>query len=196
MSEVKLIHWQHSLCTCQPSLRTPVLFLFQTDVNQASQIGAASGGVLILGGTNSSLYKGSIEYLNITGPPSHWLLAVSSVTVQGKTITIDPPSGLAAIGTGTTLIWAPTPIAAGIWAQVPDSTSQPKIDKAYMHSVIHISVGGTEDMNLGILNDTMIGNANTTSQMSAGCIFDIGISSTPAWIVSDTPEECVPRLPC
>lgn len=45
----------------------------------------------------------------------------TAVTVQGKTITIGGPSGLAAIDTGTTLIGAPTPYAASIWAQVPGS---------------------------------------------------------------------------
>jgi cathepsin D len=45
----------------------------------------------------------------------------TAVTAQGKTITIDAPSGLAAIDTGTTLIGAPTPFAASIWAQVPGS---------------------------------------------------------------------------
>ncbi|KAG1741315.1 aspartic peptidase domain-containing protein [Suillus lakei] len=108
---------------CQRTLRRyPFSFYLKHYVNQASQISAALGGVLTLGGTNSNLYKGSIEYLNLAGPPSHWLLAVSSVTVQGKTIIIYPPSGLAAIDTGTTLIRAPTPIAASIWAQVPDFT--------------------------------------------------------------------------
>ncbi|KAG2137003.1 hypothetical protein DEU56DRAFT_352954 [Suillus clintonianus] len=34
--------------------------------------------------------------------------------------------------------------------------------------------------------DTMIGNANTTSQICTGGIFDIGIGSTPAWIDGNT----------
>ncbi|KAG1720705.1 hypothetical protein EDB19DRAFT_1917790 [Suillus lakei] len=177
-------------------------FHLKHDVNQASQISAAQGVVLILGGV----------------PEHHWsaIALVSRFTVQGKMITIDPPSGLAirelltsplmlsaAIDTGTTLIGAPTPIDASIWAQVPDSMSQPEISKAYMHSVtcdtnvtVHISVGRTVDMNLGTLNDTMIGNANATSQMCACCIFDVGIGGTPVWIVGDTPEKCVPRLLC
>jgi hypothetical protein len=91
-----------------------------------------------------------------------------------------------------------------------------EIGKAYTHSVricalqnkqktyiflacdtnvtVYISFGGTNwaisplDMNLGTLNDTMIGNAGASSpsQMCAGGIFDIGIGSAPAWIVGDT----------
>jgi cathepsin D len=52
-------------------------FYLERYVNQANQISAAPGGVLTLGGTNSSLYNGSIEYLNLTGPSSYWLLTVS-----------------------------------------------------------------------------------------------------------------------
>lgn len=173
-------------------------FYLERHVNQANQVGATPGGMLTLGGTNSSLYNGSIEYLNLTGPPSYWLLTVSSITVQGKTITIDSPGGLAAIDTGTTLIGAPSPIAASIWAQVPGSTELTG-DWQGLYAfpcdtnvTVHISFGGTNwaisplDMNLGTLNDTMMSNANATSQMCTGGIFDIGIGSVPAWIIGDT----------
>ncbi|KAG1902677.1 aspartic peptidase domain-containing protein [Suillus fuscotomentosus] len=178
-------------------------FYLERYVNQANQISAAPGGVFTLGGTNSSLYNGSIEYLDLTGPPSYWLLTVSSVTVQGKTIAIDPLGGLAAIDTGTTLIGAPTPIAASIWAQVPGSTELSG-DWQGLYAfpcdtnvTVYMSFGGTNwaisplDMNLGTLNNTMTGNtmtgnASTTSQMCAGGIFDIGIGSIPNWIVGDT----------
>ncbi|KAG2144700.1 aspartic peptidase domain-containing protein [Suillus bovinus] len=173
-------------------------FYLERYVNQANQISAAPGGVLTLGGTNSSLYNGSIEYLGLTGPPSYWLLTVSSVTVQGKTIAIDPLSGLAAIDTGTTLIGAPTPIAASIWAQVPGATELSG-DWQGLYAfpcdtnvTVYISFGGTNwaisplDMNIGTLNETVTGNASITSQMCAGGIFDIGVGSVPSWIVGDT----------
>jgi cathepsin D len=38
---------------------------------------SAPGGILTLGGTNSSLYQGSIEYTNLTSAPSFWMLNVS-----------------------------------------------------------------------------------------------------------------------
>ena len=41
--------------------------------------------------------------------------------MQGKTISVGSSNGLAAIDTGTTLIGAPTSIAASIWSQVPGS---------------------------------------------------------------------------
>ncbi|KAG1736960.1 aspartic peptidase domain-containing protein [Suillus lakei] len=165
----------------------PFAFYLKYYVNQASQISAAPDSVLTLEVTNSNLYKGSINYLDLTGPPLHWLLAVSSVTVQGKTITIDPPSGLAAIDTGTTLIGAPTPLPQVFWPECLTPQSLPAIGKASCDTnvTVHISFGGTNwaisplDMNLGTLNGTMIGNVNITSQKCASSIFDIGIGSTP-----------------
>ncbi|KAG1825236.1 aspartic peptidase domain-containing protein [Suillus subalutaceus] len=158
-------------------------FYLECYVNQANQISTAPGGVLTLGGTNSSLYNGSIEYLNLTGPSSYWLLTVSSVIVQDKTIAIDPLSGLAAIDTGTSLIGAPTPIAASIWAQVPGSTEFTRDWQGLCafscdtNVTVYISFGGKK------LGDH---NVNASSQMCAGGIFDIGIGSVPAWIVDDT----------
>ncbi|KAG0706693.1 aspartic peptidase domain-containing protein [Suillus ampliporus] len=173
-------------------------FYLERYVNQPNVICAAPGGTLTLGGTNSSLYQGSIEYLNLTGPQSYWSLTVSSVSVQGKTINIDSSSGLAAIDTGTTLIGAPALIAASIWAQVPGSVELIG-DYQGLYGfpcttdvTVSISFGGTNwaisplDMNLGTLNDTMLGNVNTTSRMCVGGIFDVSIDSGPAWIIGDT----------
>jgi len=38
---------------------------------------AAPGGTLTLGGTNSSLYQGSIEYMSLAGAELYWALNVS-----------------------------------------------------------------------------------------------------------------------
>ena len=51
-------------------------FYLERYINQPLMVDAP-GGVLTLGGTNSSLYQGSIEYTNVTGMPSFWLLNVS-----------------------------------------------------------------------------------------------------------------------
>ncbi|KAG1727706.1 hypothetical protein EDB19DRAFT_1914088 [Suillus lakei] len=95
----------------------------------------------------------------------------------------NPPSGLAAIDTGTTFIRAPTP---SIWAQVPGSAELTG-DFQGIYTFRHLYVLrrynwaiSPLNMDLGTLSDTMIGNANTTSLICAGGIFDIGIGSTPA----------------
>lgn len=83
------------------------------------------GGVLTLGGTNSSLYQGDIEYVNFpSGTPRYWTLSLTAVTVQGKGVTTaGGNAALSAIDTGTTLIGGPSADVQAIWAAVPGSVA-------------------------------------------------------------------------
>ncbi|KAI6002894.1 aspartic peptidase domain-containing protein [Pisolithus albus] len=163
-------------------------------------VSEAPGGSFTLGGTNTSLYTGDIEYINLPSgsTPSYWLQQVSTVTVQGKTIQISSSQGLAAIDTGTTLIGAPTSIVSEIWSAVPGAEALTG-EYAGMYAfpctttvTASISFGGTDwpissdDMNLG---EVSINSAGTP--MCVGGIFDIGStvgtgSGVPSWIVGDT----------
>jgi len=51
-------------------------FYLERHINQPL-MDSAPGGILTLGGTNSSLYQGSIEYLNLTRLEWGWTLNVS-----------------------------------------------------------------------------------------------------------------------
>ncbi|KAG2135856.1 acid protease [Suillus clintonianus] len=181
-------------------LSEPLFSFYLARYIDQSATSTAPGGTLTLGGTNSSLYQGSIEYLSLTGTPSYWLLDVASLSVQGKSITVGSSNSLAAIDTGTTLIAAPTTITANIWSQVSGSIA---LTGAYAglyafpcttDVTVTMSFGGTTwsinplDMNLGSLPSSVTG---TTTQMCAGGIFDIGTSvgsgaGVPTWIVGDT----------
>ncbi|KAF8554783.1 acid protease [Imleria badia] len=190
--------WQTLLS--QNKLSSPVFsFYLERYVNQAA-MNEAPGGTFTLGGTNTSLYSGNIEFINMpTGTtPSYWLQQVQSVTVQGKSISISSSQGLAAIDTGTTLIGAPSAITKEIWSNVPGSvalTGQFAGMYAFPCSTsisVSLSFGGTHwpvsaaDMNLGAVSG--IGS----NQMCGGAIFDIGNTvggsgaNVPTWIVGDT----------
>ncbi|KIJ18474.1 Merops: A01.UPA [Paxillus involutus ATCC 200175] len=175
-------------------------FYLERYIADQTQINSAPGGTLTLGGTNSSLYTGQIEFINMPSgsTPSYWLQQVTTVTVQGKSVSIPSGSGLAAIDTGTTLIGAPSSIVQSIWADVPGSVA---LDGQYAGLYaypcttaisVSISFGGTNwpisaaDMNLGTLTGT-----GTTAQLCVGGIFDIGSTvgsgqGVPSWIVGDT----------
>ncbi|TEB37333.1 acid protease [Coprinellus micaceus] len=123
------------------------------------------GGVFTLGGTNSSLFSGEIEFLDLETSgtfgttPTYWLLPLRTVTVQGSPVSIaGGSSALSAIDTGTTLIGGPSDDVARI---CPD------------------------DMNLGPVT--------STGQQCAGAIFDLTMGSNipvgsgnPGWIVGAT----------
>ncbi|KAJ7705612.1 aspartic peptidase domain-containing protein [Mycena rosella] len=160
------------------------------------------GGTFTLGGTNSSLFTGDVEFLSLAGdsstPAGFWLLSLSAVTVQGQSVTIPTgDSALSAIDTGTTAIGGPTDAVSAIWAAVPGAgpvqgqNGQGFFQFPCSTSVqVTLSFGGktwpinSEDMNLGSVEEG--------SSMCLGAIFDISLGSssgqpgTPTWVVGDT----------
>ncbi|KIK92268.1 hypothetical protein PAXRUDRAFT_13330 [Paxillus rubicundulus Ve08.2h10] len=175
-------------------------FFLERYIDDPVPVNTAPGGTLTLGGTNSSLYTGEIEFINMPSDstPSYWLQQVTTVTIQGMSISIPSSSGLAAIDTGTTLIGAPSSIVQSIWANVPGSMALAgQYEGLYAYPCntavsVSMSFGGTSwpistaDMNLGSLTGT-----GTTTQMCVGGIFDIGSTigsgqGVPSWIVGDT----------
>ena len=55
-------------------------FYLQRWITYSSVLNSAPGGTLTLGGTNSSLYTGEIEYINMPSgsTPSYWLQQITS----------------------------------------------------------------------------------------------------------------------
>lgn len=157
------------------------------------------GGVLTLGGTNSSLFTGDIQFLDMPSgvSQSFWLLQMSSVTVQGKNVKIATGNAaMSAIDTGTTLIGGPTTDVKNIWAAVPGSSPlSGNLAGFYAFPCstdvqISISFGGnswpisTADMNLG---------TSGNDGQCVGGIFDLSAGSSggggggnPNWVVGDT----------
>ena len=127
----------------QNLLPEPVFgFFLERHVDQVQKADTAPGGTFTLGGTNTSLYAGDIEFINMPSgtTPSYWLQQVqskcfprgrwlinylfhSAVTIQGTSIDVPSNSGLAAIDTGTSLIGVPNSISQAIWARVPNSAA-------------------------------------------------------------------------
>ncbi|KAJ7267220.1 aspartic peptidase domain-containing protein [Mycena rebaudengoi] len=165
-------------------------------LTRSQSISDQPGGVFTLGGTNSSLFTGDIEFLDLTGSstPTFWTLSVSAVTVQGNAVNVATgSSALAAIDTGTTLVGGPTDDVKAIWAAVPGSSAVPDGSGFFQFPCttsvsITMSFGGkawpisTEDMNLGPVQ--------RGSSMCIGGIFDLtqGIATGPGnpnWVVGD-----------
>ncbi|KAJ7049944.1 acid protease [Mycena amicta] len=154
------------------------------------------GGSFTLGGTNTSLFQGDIEFLDLQtqGQATFWLLTVSEVTVANTPVQITKGS-LAAIDTGTTLIGGPTADVEAIYAAIPGATRSPTMSGYFefpcSSSVqISMSFGGkiwpinSADMNLG---------SGSSNNMCIGGIFDLTLGSditpspgNPSWVVGDT----------
>ncbi|KAJ7114926.1 aspartic peptidase domain-containing protein [Mycena epipterygia] len=186
--------WQGLIKTNQ--LSSPEMAFQLTRSQSASDV---PGGTFTLGGTNSSLFTGDIEFLDLVSSslPTLWQLSVSGVTVQGKSVTISTgDTAIAAIDTGTTFIGGPTADVNAIWAAVPGASAlQEADDEGFFQfpcatSVqVTFSFGGKawpinpEDISLGPLEKG--------SSMCVGAIFDLSLGTDvgaggPGWVVGDT----------
>jgi cathepsin D len=169
-----------------------------TRADPTSQVAEVPGGVFTLGGTNTSLFTGDIDFQNMpVSTPSFWLQSLASATVNGQSVQITTgESALSAIDTGTTLIGGPTNDVAAIWAAVPGSgpsqSSQGFFNFPCTTQVsVAFSFGGkswaisTQDMN--------IGPESRGSALCLGAIFDLSMgtniqsgSGNPNWVIGDT----------
>ena len=109
--------------------------------NDSSATEFEPGGVLTLGGTNSSLYTGEIEFIDMpaVSRPTFWQLimtgqessprisfelnqkCITGFSINGNQISITRSTALSAFDIGTTLIGGPTADVNRIWAAVPDA---------------------------------------------------------------------------
>jgi cathepsin D len=157
------------------------------------------GGTFTLGGTNSSLFTGDVEFHDLVAstPPTFWLLSLSAVTVQGKSVSISTGNAaISAIDTGTTAIGGPTDDVSAIYAAIPNAGPVTESGGEGFFQFpcstdvsVTLSFGGkawpisSEDMNLGAVTEG--------SSMCVGAIFDLSQgtnvgSAGPSWVIGDT----------
>jgi cathepsin D len=126
-------------------LRSPLFSFYLTRFGNDSRArDEEPGGVMTLGGTNSSLYTGEIEYTDmpVGYVPGFWLLRMTGtfsqfavgcifftcvcvsgtgLTVNGRNVSVTRATSLSVIDTGTTLIGGPTGDVTRFWAGVPEA---------------------------------------------------------------------------
>ncbi|KAF9482266.1 acid protease [Pholiota conissans] len=154
------------------------------------------GGVFTLGGTNSSLFSGNIEFLDLTGTPSFWLLSMSNITVNGKSVQISTGNAaVSAIDTGTTLIGGPTADVAAIKAAVGGSDSPSSSGFFNFPCTTELQVSLSFGGSLWPINsaDMNIGQEPNDPSLCIAAIFDLSQgtnidanSNNPNWVVGDT----------
>lgn len=83
-----------------------------------------------MGGTNSSLYDGDINFVNLV-KAQYWTVPLSGLGVSsGSTIAISGSTANAAIDTGTTLIGGPSSVLDEFYAQIPGSARGTQVDSS------------------------------------------------------------------
>lgn len=144
-----------------------------------------------MGYTNSSLYTGDIEYINIPGGTgTYWILPMTSLTVNGASVALPSGSGsYSAIDTGTTLVGGPPALVAALYAQIPGAAAGTgDYDGYYLYPCdadvnVALAFGGRT---WGI-EPADFRLAQVNQQTCLGAFFELATgSNAPAWIVGDT----------
>ncbi|KAF8504113.1 aspartic peptidase domain-containing protein [Gautieria morchelliformis] len=186
-------------------------FYLERHINDSGAAARAAGGVLTLGNTNSSLFTGTIDFVNIpaTVTPGFWLLPVTGVTAQGTAVSLPSQSQLAAIDTGTTLIGGPTAAVAALYTNIPGAQQGTGSLQGYYtfpcSTVVNISMsfGGAHSWPINPV-DFKLEASTGGKTVCIGAVFDLsgGTSTSPGssppnkrqlnpstnpdWIVGDT----------
>jgi cathepsin D len=167
----------------------PVMSFFLTrfiDVDGAAA--QEPGGEFMMGGTNTNLYTGEIDYVNIpSGQESYWLIPLTGISVNG--VNVLSGSVNAAIDTGTTLVGGPSDAIASIFAQIPNS--QPGTGDLSGYYTYPCSTSVTISMTFSsrtwTINPADFLLMRSSNTMCVGAFFSLSLSgSAPTWIVGDT----------
>lgn len=87
-------------------------------IDDTSAQAVVPGGTMTIGGTDSSLYTGDINWISLSSA-QYWSIPLTDVTVGGTSVGVTDPA--AVIDTGTNGIAVPSDIAATIYAAIPGS---------------------------------------------------------------------------
>ncbi|CAO1638045.1 unnamed protein product [Parajaminaea phylloscopi] len=147
------------------------------------------GGVFTLGGTNSSLYQGEINWSNVISK-TYWLITLGGVTVNQTAVDIGS-TNKAAIDTGTTLIGGPDSIVADLYSRIEGASAIAGADGYYQFPC---SSKVTTTMTFGDQQYTISPQQFNVAQVDAsgtycmGAFFSVGSSSSSnlQWIVGDS----------
>jgi len=167
----------------------PVMSFFLTRfINVRNADAQEPGGEFMMGGTNTQLYTGDIDYVSIpSGQESYWLIPLTGLTVNGASVLSGSVN--AAIDTGTTLVGGPTDAISALFAQIPNS--QPGTGDLEGYYIYPCSTSVTITMTFSSKTwtidpaDFLLMRASNT--MCVGAFFALSLSgSAPQWIVGDT----------
>lgn len=147
------------------------------------------GGVFTLGGTNSSLYQGSINWSTVISK-TYWLITLGGLSVSNSTVDIGT-TNKAAIDTGTTLIGGPETTIAQLYSQIEGASAIAGADGYYKFPC---STSVETTMTFGDQKYSIDSSQFNVAQIDAsgtycmGAFFSVGSTSksTLQWIVGDT----------
>ncbi|PWN51826.1 acid protease [Violaceomyces palustris] len=147
------------------------------------------GGIFTLGGTNSSLYTGAINYIDVI-EELYWMLNLGGVTAHGSSVDLGSTTK-AAIDTGTTLIGGPDSVIENLYAQIPGSSALSGSEGYYTYpcstTVNATLTFGNKQYQIADV-DMQASVLDNSGTVCMGAFFGAGTSSLDdlQWIVGDS----------
>lgn len=182
--------WQ--TLVAQGAWDAPVMGFYLTRFNNVTSVQSLEpGGSFIMGSTDTSLYTGNIDFVDLPVTGSYWILPLSTLTVQGTSISIaSGSSSYAAIDTGTTLVGGPSDVIAEIYAQIPGSQAGSGNYQGYYTYPCDTSVQVSVSFGNGSswsISPSDFQLSKLTQNTCLGAFFQLSTgSSAPNWIFGDT----------
>ncbi|KAI0952451.1 hypothetical protein AcW1_004540 [Taiwanofungus camphoratus] len=147
---------------------------------------ASSGSSLYIGGTDSSLYTGSVEYHDLSSSDGFWQIGGASALVGGKTVVSDFET---IIDTGTTIMYGPPGAVEQFYNAIDGSKVYDKQDGYYSYPcdsppTVAFSWGGKS---WGISSDNFsLGETEEGSGQCVGALAgqDLGLGDN-VWLLGD-----------
>ncbi|PWN24066.1 acid protease, partial [Microstroma glucosiphilum] len=147
----------------------------------------APGGIFTLGGANTSLYTGDINWLTVT-EEAYWTVQLGGISVQGYSAGIGSLDA-AAIDTGTTLLGGPDTVIAALYDQIPDSEALSSAEGYYSYPCdTNINATITFGNQQYALSSADFEVSEISSGVCLGAFFSVGSVTSRSslnWIVGD-----------
>lgn len=159
-------------------------YLQRASLTSSSQL--QYGGVFTLGGTNSSLYQGDINYNNVI-EQLYWMIDMGGISARGDSVSLNSLDR-AAIDTGTTLIGGPDSVVQSIYANIPGSSSQGNGYYSYpCSSTINATLTFGNQQYTIPDSDFSAGSLDSRGSTCLGAFFGLGSTANTdlQWIIGD-----------
>jgi len=147
---------------------------------------AQTGSELYIGGTDTSLYKGSVEYHSVTGS-GFWQISGASALVNNKATNTGFQT---VIDSGTTIMYGPPSAVKTFYASVPESSVFDSTNGFYQFpcgSVPQVAFNwGGKSWNVSAQNFNL-GKTSSTSEYCVGALAgqDLGLGND-VWLLGDS----------
>lgn len=142
-----------------------------------STVESAPGGTFTLGGRNTSLFQGEINWSTVVDE-SYWLITLGGITANGKDVDLGGTNKVA-VDTGTTLIGAPDAVVKQIYSQIANSNEMASGYYTFPCSERDLSATmhfGNQEYTMTVDN-LIAGTTDSSGTTCLGTFFSIGSTS-------------------